>query len=141
MIDLSKARELLKAAMETQGRDFVYSPGGHGCFYTPITELPAKYTRPGGDRTVAEDDPRRKTGCLIGVALNLHGETRHHGYESRVTNLALDFPDIMDSQARDYFQRAQSGQDYGLSWGQAYDSAETFAEVYLLGKQPEGTRF
>ena len=124
MIDLTKARELLKAAMETQGRDFVYSPAGQGCFYQPITELPSDYPRDNGSRNITEDDPRRKTGCLIGVALDLHGETRHHGFNGRVRDLFNRYPDMMTDEACWYFSRAQEHQDSGWTWGSAYDKAE-----------------
>lgn len=124
MIDLAKARELLKAAMETQGRDFIYSPAGQGCFYQPITELSAAYPRQDGSTNLTEDDPRRKTGCLIGVALDLHGETRHHGFNGRVRELFNTYPDMMTEQACRYFSRAQERQDAGYTWGSAFDKAE-----------------
>ncbi len=74
MIKLEQARVVLKQAMETKGTDFVYNPGGFaGCFYQPMSN---------DDNYVSktEDDPKLTTGCLIGVALDLAGETRHHNF-------------------------------------------------------------
>ena len=131
MIDLERARELLKMALETQGRDFVYNVKEAGCFYQPITELPKKYPNPDGSTQIPQDDPRRKTGCFIGTALDLHGETRHHYFPGRVGELARKYPDMMTDTARDYFALAQNSQDSGSSWGHAYDYAESHAEKYL----------
>ncbi len=110
MINLQQARELLARAVETQGRDFVYNANGKGlCHYTP--DGPA-------------DTPKGKTGCLAGVALNLAGETRHHGYDGSVYDLNNDFPDIMTTEAMHYLVSAQVAQDLGSSWGQAHYEAE-----------------
>jgi hypothetical protein len=112
MIDLERARELLVRAVETQGRDFVYNPSGLGeCSYTR-----ALFGSPG--------QPQCITGCLIGVALDLAGETRHHGYMAGVASLRAAFPDMMTQDAASYFRVAQWRQDSGGTWGQAYDAAE-----------------
>lgn len=117
-IDLAKARELLAAAVETQGRDFVYNPGGAGdCLYRPMTE----------EDGVAPDDPRAKTPCLVGTALDIHGETRHRESTENISYLAMDLG-LTTEATTDYFQRAQYAQDQGKTWGQAFDEAEEFAE-------------
>lgn len=114
MIDLERARELLKQAMETQGRDFVYCPidGPSNCHYEPCLD---------------EDGPKALTGCLVGTALTLAGETRHIGYGGIVTRLAESYPDMMTPVTREYFRVAQFAQDFGASWGEAYDRAEKYA--------------
>lgn len=116
MIDLAKARELLKAAVDTQGEDFVYNPiTGGSCWYEPLANS-------------LEGDPRGVTGCLVGVALTLAGETRHLGIDEDVASLSSDFPDMLTSAACEYLWEAQRAQDKGASWGEAYRAAEKYAE-------------
>ena len=111
-ITLERARDLLARAVGTQGRDFIYNPGGQGtCHYTPLPQT-------------VTDDPRRLTGCLIGVALDLAGFTGHRGIQGRVSVVHSRFPDLMTLAARDYFSAAQRSQDGGSTWGSAYDKAE-----------------
>lgn len=117
MIELDQARDLLRRAVETQGRDFVYNPTAMAaCYYTPMIQHD-------------QNDPRTKTGCLIGVALDLAGETRHRNAKGPVFRLHHDFPDMMTEDAKDYLTVAQQAQDGGNSWGQAYDRAEAW---YLI---------
>lgn len=111
-ITLERARDLLARAVATQGRDFIYNPGGNGfCQYTPMINFPV-------------DDPRAVTGCLIGVALDLAGTTVHHGHAATVYNLYRANRDLMDLSAANYFSVAQTTQDKGFTWGAAYDAAE-----------------
>lgn len=111
-IDLPKARELLAAAVETQGRDFVYNPSGvAGCQYMPALDTP-------------EDDPRHKTGCLVGTALSLHGIDVSNLWGSVYGGLRVAQPGMMTKEAAKYFQVAQTRQDNGSSWGEAFDTAE-----------------
>jgi len=123
MIDLQRARELLKQAMETQGRDFQYCNVKGGCFYEP-TEFSGAGDGGKGD-PLPENDNRRKTGCLIGVALTLAAETRHVGSTEWVNQLWMRFPDMMTREAAAYFAAAQGKQDIGKTWGVAYDYAES----------------
>lgn len=112
MINIDQARALLKQAMETQGRDFVYNPeGGGDCFYEKKPNL-------------GPDDPRSKTACLIGVALDLAGETFHHRKSGNIFSLVCH--DIMTFVTVEYFSLAQIAQDHGKSWGEAYDKAEEY---------------
>ena len=129
MIEIDQARDLLKRAMETQGRDFRYSAGGVGCFYLPIDRLPEAYPNKQGRHEIPLNDPRRKTGCLIGTALDLDGETRHHEYPKPVDSLYEKYPDMMTEEAANYFQVAQQAQDIGMTWGRAYDKAENWITV------------
>lgn len=124
MINLEKARELLKAALETQGRDFIYAKGGAGCYYKAITEIKL------GLRVeqLPEDDNRRKTGCFIGVALSLAGETRHLEFPENLRALYYKYPDMMTEAAMRYFMEAQVAQDAGYNWGYSYDKAESSVE-------------
>ncbi len=113
MIEIETARDVLLRAVATQGRAFVYNPDGIGmCTYTARPEL--------SDDT----DPRRITGCLVGVALDLAGEQRHHGVPGNVDSLRRQFPDMLSDQTRDYLWAAQKVQDNGGTWGVAFDTAE-----------------
>lgn len=115
-IDLDKARELLAAAVKTKGRNFVYKrPGaGWGCDYFPRPDI------------LPEDDPRRTTGCLVGVALGLHGIDVKGLFGS--VGLLHDKGEVdLTGAAARYFQVAQTLQDGGETWGSAYDHAEDLA--------------
>lgn len=119
MIDLEQARGLLARAVMTQGPDFVYSKGGQACRYQPITRF---------DDIVTKDDPRTKTGCLIGTAAKLAGiDTREWdgtiaGYVSR------KFGHLFGPGVTDYWQTAQNAQDSGATWGEAFAEAELSLE-------------
>lgn len=120
-ITLERARDLLARAVGTQGRDFIYNPGGMGmCLYVPTPGVPT-------------GDPRRVTGCLIGVTLDLAGFTGHHGVQGNVSALHDRFPGLMSLAAKDYFASAQRHQDFGSTWGEAYDKAEA-GIVFLIQK-------
>lgn len=115
MINLERARELLKQAVETQGEDFVYQViSGDMCYYRPMTE----------EEEPDANDPKRVTGCLVGTALTLAGETRHLDVIGSVGTLFNTFPDMMTTGACDYFQAAQNLQDQAYTWGDSYDAAE-----------------
>lgn len=109
-ITLEQARDLLKRAVETQGPKFIYNPDGmYECRYEPVPDC---------------SGPPGQTGCLVGVALELAGETRQRGYKDNVLGLTHKFPDMMTEQAAVYFLEAQSAQDGGTTWGEAYARAE-----------------
>ncbi|ABP53035.1 hypothetical protein [Salinispora tropica] len=117
MIEIEQARELLAKAVETQGWDFVYNPGGNGpCKYEPISVHEA-----GGN----PDDPRTKTGCLIGVVLGMVDENRHRGLSNTIDALGEGaLRGLMSHETTRYFRVAQHAQDAGRTWGAAYDAAE-----------------
>ena len=127
MIEIQQARELLKAAMETQGKDFSYSDGGKNCLYRPMTE----YDFHDGGGEFDADDPRTKTGCLIGVALSLAGETRHLNLKLCITLVWQKYPDMMSEHTRIYFSKAQFNQDFGGSWGESYQEAELYYREHI----------
>ena len=108
LMTLEEARGWLLAAVETQGRDFVYATeGSGGCYYIPKEQF--------GDK------PQGRTGCLIGTALTLAGrEVPDLGsiisYHQELFQLS--------PEATVYFRCAQSWQDSGSTWGDAYDYAE-----------------
>lgn len=144
-IDLPQARELLARAVATQGPDFVYDPGGHGdCIYVPIQDfLDHTY----GDEEIenlefvdsldalGDDSPKKKTGCLVGVALDLAGEVRHRYSQQSIKNIAEDHPDMMTKEAAEYFQEAQTSQDNGSTWGEALAWAESSVAESPVGTQ------
>lgn len=113
MIEMDQARPTLKEAMETQGPDFVYSLDGGSCYYLPQTDF-------------SDSDPRRKTGCLIGVALDKLGVTVQHEYGSNVHSLWRTYPGLMSEDVAGYFQAAQVSQDRGDTWGRAVEEAEAW---------------
>lgn len=122
MINLKQARELLPAAVATQGPDFVYNPDGRSdCLYRPATDDDGR-----SYPAWPADHPGRTTGCLIGVALDLAGETRHRDSLVDITGLAQQFPDMLSAMAARYFRQAQVVQDQGGSWGYAHDAAEEY---------------
>jgi hypothetical protein len=124
MIGLDYARSLLRAAVRTRGEDFVYNPyAGYRCMYRPLSPEEARVERP-ATAWGQLDDPRCTTGCLIGVALDIAGETRHHDNVGAVVSLVADYPDMMTREAADYFAEAQWAQDHASTWGQAYAAAE-----------------
>jgi hypothetical protein len=129
MIQLDQARKLLKMAVDTQGRDFQYCSMGEGCYYFALDDNSRDSL--GHKVYSATNDPRRKTACLIGVALDLAGETRHHNFDDRVNRLATKYPDMMSTRAARYFYVAQQHQDNGDTWGKSYDAAEEYLNKYL----------
>lgn len=137
MINLERARELLKAAVETQGRDFVYNPAGrHICGSDCVSdcvdgEYNTCFYEPRSDMTGL---PQAATGCLVGTALTLAGETAHIGYPGSITSFYEYNPGVIDQDATVYFQRAQTFQDDGDSWGDAFDAAE---HAYVLLMESE----
>jgi len=133
VIDLPVARGLLARAVLTQGPSFVYSATEPGdgtsstCLNAPVTDELLEMLGQEVD-SIPADDPRRRTGCLIGVALTLHGETRHlvqRWVGSSVGTIQEGIPGLMTYAARRYFSEAQEAQDGGATWGDAYDRAET----------------
>lgn len=131
-IEIEQARDLLLKAVATQGRGFVYNdmPGAN-CFYEPNAEFD-------------EDSPKAKTGCVVGVALSLAGETRHLGPDSAgmsATGLRAAFPDMMSREAAVYFNRAQGEQDTGATWGRAFDMAETHYRTRSMVARPSAIFF
>lgn len=117
MLQLEEARTLLARAVETQGRDFVYNPGGAGlCYYQPVV-----------DSEEAADSPRKKTGCVVGVALDLYGTQSHHHEQGSVEDIARADSKLMSDDTLNYLLVAQILQDKGASWGTALDIAEEWA--------------
>jgi hypothetical protein len=114
-LTLDRAKELLPQAVATQGPNFIYNPGGnYQCYY---------------EKRVDGDNPNiSKTACLVGVLLDLHGETRHHGMGGTVDALVVEFPDMMTEQAAKFLRVAQNVQDSGYTWGQAMREAFKHAE-------------
>lgn len=130
-VDLPRARELLQAAMETQGPDFQYVlKVGMPCHYTP--QIPSEL--------FPEGDPRCVTGCLIGVAVDLAGHTFHHRRDIGFRCNSQEFReepgyDWISQAAADYWRQAQLCQDRAGTWGEAV----AFAERWLADQQQQGT--
>lgn len=131
--NLPRARESLKKAVKTQGRDFVYaimkstSYGLPTCEYSPNPNF-------------GENDPRSKTGCLVGTAFSISGVP-----DEVLNKITLMVPELhqeaseitMSKAATVYFHIAQIIQDRGGSWGTAYDEAEKWAEIHCTDRNPK----
>lgn len=125
MIDLGKARELVKQAVEQKGEDFVYNPEPAGLGYDGW--VGACYYEPRPDM-FADDDPRATAGCLVGEALKLGGETRYLGFEGAVELLVEEYADMLSPDAAGYLKVAQIAQDKGSTWGLARETAERWCD-------------
>lgn len=122
-LDLAKARELLKAAMETQGRDFVYQDSpGLGCYNIPVDSWL-------GETQILQGSPKRITGCLVGTAMSLSGVIPDMSKHSIGT--AETFAEYLTHDAVSYFNAAQLRQDNAGTWGSAFDEAEEWAEARI----------
>lgn len=118
MIDLEQARGLLARAVMTQGPDFRYANRrGLTCQYEPLT-----YAHTLEDEE--PDDPRRKTGCLIGTAGKLAGLDVSDWTGTFSGSVVHDNPGLFGPGVAQYWQTAQSAQDAGDTWGEAFDKAE-----------------
>lgn len=122
MINVRRARQLLKQAMETQGPDFVYAQDGSRCFYEPVTQDHIAH------HLIPSQDNRRLTGCIVGVALDIEGLTFQHGSTQNIGALAFNNFTQITPEAGEYFKIAQKLQDNGNSWGAAFNAAELEAE-------------
>lgn len=132
VIAYDEAVTALNAAVATQPDGFCYTSDGGGCYYGP---LPADEH---GRRVfgVTDDDPRTKTGCLIGVALGILGvEFNTHfasGFRSLAHQLAtgthvLDLDGerhmapyvLFTDKVYTMYGIAQEWQDQGKTWGES----------------------
>lgn len=136
-ITLNQAREATKAVVEEQGADFRYvidrvKNGGAVCYYVPLpASVAAEYN----------DPQKATTGCLIGRVLDRLGETRQRndnaggsraavglGHQGSVNNLSISYPGMFaDDGVVHYLLLAQTAQDVGMTWGEAYTYAERYA--------------
>lgn len=154
---IERARELLLAALESQGRDFIYNPDGEGwpCYNGP---LPVGFKLVGWaedsytekfHKVLEEGDPRTITGCIIGTALTLGGYTYHLDQSKLgdgVFGVAYYYVGdsrkrvvVFDDEAGLYFRAAQKVQDHGSTWGAAYDAAEAWWVEYQAGMKGDGS--
>jgi hypothetical protein len=130
---LSDARMYLAQAVETQGRDFVYAKGhGVSCLNVPLGELSPVDRAAIADVDPSPDDPRHKTGCLVGTAFTLAGRTEHKEAGSQSASAGIfSFPTL---ETKRYLGVAQSAQDSGATWGEALDRAEAWYDGYRAGQ-------
>lgn len=124
-------REALKQALDTQGREFVYNKGGeYGCYYRPVTE--ADYAEDSADSPTGDlaTDPRARTACLVGTALDILGWNRDPNFTDGIYPYARQhIGELADADVK-YLAYAQSHQDAGHSWGESFDVAEEFAKAF-----------
>jgi len=136
-LDLETARRLM-ATVVGESPDRIYSTWefrGSGCYYVPLPVLREEQRRCGGkvpgmdvvSDEARENDPRETTGCLIGMILDRHGETRHRFTGKTVMGLSLRFPWMFASErVVAYLSTAQQKQDAGGTWQEAMDEAEAY---------------
>lgn len=118
MITLEQARVALKQAMETQGPDFVYNPGGQGeCWNVPMKSYP-------------EGSPKRITGCLVGLTYPILGVAEKRYTEDNVGRGVMGILNdyLASVEVITYLLEAQMAQDQGMTWGDAYAAAERYAD-------------
>lgn len=121
---LQNVKDFVSAAVEKMGADFVYNPvRGGPCFYT-VWDVQAR------GYSVPEDDPKRKSGCIVGAALSpvlshsqLEEMNRYGGFINAWNNLPWLYV-MFDAESARYLRDAQKQQDQGKSWGQAVEMAE-----------------
>lgn len=122
-ITIEEARQLLAKAVDTQGRDFVYNPGGKGsCYNMP-------HNRDGHECKYAEDHPCVITGCLVGTAMSLSG--RIENMEDYRAGSVDVFAAHLSHSALLYLLIAQERQDLGRTWGEAFDAAEAAVDACI----------
>jgi len=142
-LDLETARRLMAQAVAEQP-DFNYTGGdkSRSCFYVALPELRARMKRDQGlceefpeVVTPQQDDPRETTGCLIGVVLERHGETRQRFTTNSVYGLRGAFPDMFaDWSVQEYLSTAQVVQDTGGTWSDALARAEEWYRSWSADK-------
>ena len=132
LITLDVAQRLIAEAVATKGEDFIYNPqggefgAGISCVYHPDALE---------QNEVADNHPAKTTGCLIGVALTLHGIKRHQRFHGDVSAVCQILKVRMSRDALVYFKIAQTAQDRGLSWGESKAAADRF--YFAAGYAPE----
>lgn len=140
-MDLRGARKYLKQAMETQGPNFVYNVGSvAACYNVPLM------TEGYMSRETAIQNPKSKTGCLVGTAMTLAGykfrqDEKRHSIDWNGPGYGISGPKSIDSDekflthaARKYLKTAQARQDTGSTWGDAFAAAEKWYEEYTALK-------
>lgn len=124
-IDKDRALELLHAAVNERGEDYVYPKHDDRCYYVNEDHTP---------------------GCLVGAALVNAGVTidqliefgdggEIYGSSEMAGDLCYTLRDHeiaeIDAYARTLFSLAQSVQDRGDTWGDAVREADAHAAAYL----------
>lgn len=143
-LDLETARRLMAQAVDEQP-DLNYTNGdiSRSCFYVALPELRVAMEQDEELRencysvlTPQQDDPRETTGCLVGVVLERHGETRQRFTTHSVYGLRGAFPDMFANwSAQEYLSTAQSTQDRGGTWREALARAEEWYAGWVAEKQ------
>ena len=125
-ITLSVAKELVDKAIALRGKEFIYQRGRKAdCMYVHHDEV---------WNDVREDyepaDNGAQPGCLVGLALSLHGVPLesmedHEGTDATGLLEALENDNVVtyDGDAARFLYRAQVAQDRGESWGFARGEA------------------
>jgi hypothetical protein len=132
-IDYDKAIELLKAAVEKRGTDYVYNPGGYGtCSYNAQAgRLEGK-----DDGPLLDENGNKNPGCIVGYALYDLGVDLNRVGSGSFRSI-ITFPKASDNsamlrsdeditfsfEATFAFERAQRSQDDGATWGKALEAA------------------
>lgn len=117
----------MRAAVAAMGEDFVYNPGGSSGRVCYNVAQPC----------FGEDDPRAKTGCLVGRILLASGRVSKEFLEGHA-QLPWDF---FAEKARMTYDAglllgvAQRIQDTGGTWGEALRVCTLMAEVMCVARE------
>lgn len=135
-VGLSEARAALAAAVETQGRDFVYDNFDGACYYYPLENVYEEFEfeefKDQFEQWGLENHSSLRTGCLVGVALDILGMLDCPKNYMLSINTSFEdnwFGTKLTQEAIEYLGIAQRLQDESNTWGQAFDKAEEYARA------------
>lgn len=131
MLTLQDARRYAAEIVSQVGPDFRYMTirtAAHAqCLYIPLKEARAQGIY---REEQIEDDPREKTGCLVGRILDAAGETAHRSHHVEITDNVDDlyrkFPGLFDNIVGGYLTTLQISQDDGKTWAESVADGENW---------------
>jgi hypothetical protein len=115
-LTLEKARQMVEAAIDERGVDYIYE--------RPSLATDCMYVHEHGTE-------QEHAGCGIGLAFHLAGvpleELRKHEHEDAGTLVwrlhGMGILSGIEPEAEQFMVRFQSNQDHGSTWGEARDAA------------------
>lgn len=125
-LDLQRAMELIDAAIERKGEDYVYTRSAWGCMYVDYTST---FDDEGNERRIC------RSGCIVGDALIAPFGVDLDALSHKGVN-EMDVYDFLGwlrdyghiegyaDSAEEYLNRIQVKQDRGATWGDARREAK-----------------